>query len=83
MSGIDKIKRGYEFLIEDCTCVSLVGFKNKNQIPEKAIRENIDDEDFDHEYTDLKTDEWDEADFWGDIYLPMDDDLYMKFKVSA
>lgn len=85
MSTVERITKGFEFLKEDARSVYLIGFTRKADIPEKAAYEPYDgtDDDFDHEYTLLASSGWDEADFRGDIYLPLQDDLYMHFEVYA
>lgn len=81
-SYFDKIQQGFKKLQEDCTEVSLGGFCQKDDIPDEATREEFED-DFDHEYRLTKTDGWDEANFWGDIYLQLDGILYMRFYVHG
>lgn len=82
-SYFEDIQKGFTFLQKDCGAVSLVGFCPKEDIPDEASKEEYDREDFDHEYQLTQTDGYDEADFWGDIYLPLGDDLYMRFDVHA
>lgn len=81
-SYFDKIQKGFKKLQEDCTEVSLVGFCQKEEIPDEAHREEF-EEEFDHEYQLTQTDGWDEASFWGDIYLQLDGTLYMRFYVHG
>lgn len=83
MDTVNKIKQAFKVLQEDCREVALVGFVEKEEIPDEATREDCDDELFPHEYQLTYTDGWDEADFWGDVYLPLDGDLYMRFEVHA
>ncbi len=79
-SYFDKIQKGFKKLQEDCTEVRLVGFCQKEDIPDEAHREEF-EEEFDHEYQLTQSDGYDEASFWGDIYLQLDDTLYMRFDV--
>jgi hypothetical protein len=83
MDKIDIIKKGFVFLKEDCSQVWLCGFVNKTEIPEKATKEAYEDGCFTHEFNDTKTDGYDEASFYGSIYLPFYDDIYLKFEVYA
>ena len=83
MDTVEKIKQGFKFLKNDCHNVLLAGFINKEEIPKKASKEEYDNEMFTHKYSDLMSDGWDEADFWGNIYLPLNDELYMNFEVHA
>lgn len=78
-----RIQRGFKMLQQDCSIVSLVGLCSKEEIPDKAVREDYEKEDFDHEYQLIQTDGWDEASFWGDIYLPLTEDTYMRFEVCG
>lgn len=80
---IEIIKKGFEFLKQDCGSVFLSGFVDKKEIPEKAKMELYKDEYFDHEYSDLKTNYWDDCDFWGKTYLHLKDEIYMEFEVHA
>ena len=61
----------------------MCGFVKESDIPTNANKEKINKGLFDHSYDDLNTDGWDEAYFWGDIYLPFGDGTYMKFEVGA
>lgn len=83
MDTVNKIKQAFEFLQEECRGVALVGFCEKEEIPDEAARGDCDNELFSHEYQFTRSDGWDEADFWGDIYLPLFEDLYMRFEVYA
>lgn len=83
METINKINNGFKFLKKDCRTVSLIGFVNKNDIPKKSSREEYDDEEFNHEYSDINSDGYDEGNFWGNIYLPLNEELYMNFEVYA
>lgn len=83
MDKFEKIKQGFDFLLKDCGSVTLLGFVDKSEIPEKASKEEYDNEAFDHEFSDTRTDGFDDADFWGSIYLPLEDNLYMQFDVHA
>lgn len=87
MESIKIIKDGFKYLEDDCRRVALLGFVDANSIPTKAIKTEIDDEDFKHKfshsYDDLASHGWDDADFYGDIYLPLKDDEYLKFEVGA
>jgi len=83
MDKIDRIKQGFETLKEDCSRVLLVGFIEKSDIPICATREDYLDTVFEHEYSDTRTDGWDEGSFWGNIYLPFYDDVYLNFEVYA
>jgi hypothetical protein len=83
MDKIVRIKQGFETLKEDCSRVLLAGFVNKSDIPENAKREDDLDTVFGHEYNNTKTDGWDDASFWGNIYLPFYDDVYLNFEVYA
>lgn len=71
------------FLKKDCRFVQLKGFINKNNLPDGFIFDKFDDEIFDHEYSRLQTDYWDGSDFWGEILLPLTDEIYMHFDVKA
>jgi len=83
MDKIDRIKQGFETLKEGCSHVLLVGFIEKSDIPICATREDYLDTVFEHEYSDTRTDGWDEGSFWGNIYLPFYDDVYLNFEVYA
>ncbi len=83
MDKFEKIKQGFKFLLKDCGSVALLGFVDKAEVPEKASKEEYDGEVFDHEFSDTRTDGFDDGDFWGHIYLPLEDNLYMKFDVHA
>ena len=82
-SYFESIQKGFKMLQQDCTTVSLVGFCPKEDIPSEAIREDYEKEDFDHEYQLTQSDGYDEANFWGDIYLPLTEDTYMRFDVHG
>ena len=83
METVEKIKQGFKFLKNDCSDVLLAGFVSKDEIPVNASKEEFEDEDFSHEYSDTRSDGWDECNFWGNIYLPLNDELYMNFEVHA
>ena len=83
MTDIEKIMAGFNYLNQDCRRVLLAGWEHSENLPEKATKEKITGEVFDHSYDDLKSDGFDEADFWGYIYLPFGDSTYMKFEVGA
>lgn len=83
MTEREIIVKGFEYLKEDCSRVLMCGFVKESDIPRSATKEKINVGLFDHSYDDLKSSGWDEADFWGNIYLPFDEELYMKFEVGA
>ena len=83
MDTVNRIKQAFEFLQEGCRDAALISFAKKEEIPDEASREDYDDGPFSHEYQMIHNDSWDEADFWGDIYLPLFEDLYMRFEVHA
>lgn len=82
MNTVDKIKQAFDLLQKDCRGVALVGFVKKEEIPDEASREEYNGV-FSHEYQLTYSDGWDEADFWGDIYLPLFEGLYMRFEVHT
>ena len=85
METVNKIKQAFEFLQENCGAVALIDFVKKEEIQDGAERKDYDDVLFSHEYQLIRNGCWDEGDFWGDIYLPLfeDLDLYMRFEVHA
>jgi len=83
MTEVEIIMAGFNYLNEDCSRVLLAGWELKENLPDKATKETITNGLFDHSYNDLKSDGFDEADFWGNIYLPFGDGTYMKFEVGA
>lgn len=78
---MERVNKGFEYLRRDCRNVYLVGLVK--EIPKSATKEEVDDEAFSHEFADTHSSGWDEGDFWGDIYLQLTDELYMKFEVYA
>jgi len=83
MEKFEIIKNGFKFLQKDCSSVLLEGFVLKSEIPEKASKEEYENDLFSHEYSDTRTDGFDDSDFWGSIYLPLVANVYMKFYVNA
>lgn len=83
MNTVERIKQAFKFLKNDCSDVLLAGFVSKNDIPSNTLKEDFDDEDFNHQYSDTRSDGWDEGNFWGNIYLPLNDELYMNFEVRG
>lgn len=83
MDKFELIQKGFKFLKQDCSYIALLGIVNKSDIPEKATREDYTDTAFTHEFSNIKTDGWDESSFMGSIYLPFVGDEYMHFEVSA
>lgn len=83
MNTVERINKAFERLKKDCINVALVGFVNKSEIPSKASREEYDDSEFDHEFSITYSDGWDEGGFYGNIYLPLEGDLYMNFSISS
>lgn len=83
MDKFELIQKGFKHLKKDCTGVAFLGIVNKSEIPQKADREDYTDTYFAHEYNNTITDGWDEASFWGSIYLPFLGDEYMHFDVHA
>lgn len=83
MTQIEKIKKAFEFLKQDCSRVSLISICSKLEIPESCTKESVENELFDHEYQNLNKDYFDDASFWGDIYLQLTDDIYLQFYVTA
>ena len=83
MNKFELIQKGFKHLKEDCTGVALLGIVNKSEIPHEATKEDYTDTDFAHEYVNTISDGFDEASFWGSIYLPFVDDEYMHFDVHA
>lgn len=80
---IDRINLGFSFLKQDCSSVLLAGFVNKNEVPNKSTKEIFNDDLFDHEFSDLHSDGWNEGNFFGNIYLPLTNEIYMNFEVHA
>lgn len=56
--------------------------QNKESIPKSAEKITSDEEPKEY-YQDLTSSYWDQADFWGRIYLPFDENDYMEFEVGA
>ena len=78
-----KINKAFELLRNDCSTVIFIGFVDKSEIPDSAEIQTLDDNTFNHEYNDTTVNYWDNADFWGNVYLPLNNELYMNFEVHA
>lgn len=83
MTEIEIVMAGFNYLNEDCSRVLLAGWEHSETLPEAATKKVIDNGLFDHSFDDINNDAFDEAEFWGNIYLPFGDGTYMKFEVGA
>jgi hypothetical protein len=84
METIERIKSAIELLHADCTYVGLTRFLTKDEVLALNLKlEPLKDDDFDHEYCKIFTNNYCNDTFYGEIYLPFNDNLYMVFSVAG
>jgi hypothetical protein len=82
METIKRIESAIELLKADCTYVALTRFIPKDEVLALNLKlEPLQDDDFNHEYSKTFINSFCDDTFYGEIYLPFNDELYMEFNV--
>lgn len=83
-SNANVIKETFAKLRKNCSEVSLVGIIEIKDIPKTAvIDKDIEDAEIYGAYSDITIPQYDECDFFGFYFIPLNSKEYMKFEVSA